>query len=76
MKNLLHNIVSNLVDMPSSVKITQTDCLSHILYEIQTEKADAGKVIGKKGRTINSIRDLLESIAARNKKRILVEIVE
>ncbi|HUD01295.1 MAG TPA: KH domain-containing protein [Rhabdochlamydiaceae bacterium] len=35
-----------------------------------------GKIIGKKGKTINAIRTLLMSVASRNGIRVSLEIIE
>jgi hypothetical protein len=39
-------------------------------------EADVGKVIGKKGRTAQSLRILLAAVAARQGKRAILEIAE
>ena len=37
---------------------------------------DVQKVIGKKGRNVNAIRDILNSVAAKDRKRVTLEILE
>ena len=44
--------------------------------ELAVEKSDIGKIIGKKGKTINAIRTLLMSVASRNGIRVNLEIIE
>jgi len=43
---------------------------------LSVEKSDIGKIIGKKGKTINAIRTLLMSVASRNGIRVNLEILE
>ena len=66
MKEFVAYIVKNLVDYPDKVKIN----------ELSVEKSDIGKIIGKKGKTINAIRTLLMSVASRNGIRVNLEILE
>ena len=46
------------------------------LKDSKLEKSDIGKIIGKKGKTINAIRTLLMSVASRNGIRVNLEIIE
>jgi predicted RNA-binding protein YlqC (UPF0109 family) len=36
--------------------------------------SDVGKVVGKHGRTVNNLRGLLETISAKNKVKVLIEV--
>lgn len=60
---LLVTIVSALVDDESAVSV-DVDKKSHrVLLRLETADADAGKVIGYRGRTITAIREILFSAA-------------
>jgi predicted RNA-binding protein YlqC (UPF0109 family) len=69
-------IVKNLVDNPDLVKIREIDGTNTSIIELSVEKSDVGKIIGKKGKTINAIRTLLMSVASRNGIRVNLEIIE
>jgi len=70
-------IVKKLVDYPEDVKVTQVDSDKTIILELEVNKEDLGKVIGKKGRTARSIRTLLTASAAKNgSRKALLEILE
>jgi predicted RNA-binding protein YlqC (UPF0109 family) len=45
------------------------------IIEINVAEGDAGKVIGKEGRTINAIRTLVKAAAAKQDRRISVELM-
>lgn len=47
-----------------------------VVFELRLNQGDVGKVIGKSGRTITSIRTLLTSAAAKQGKRAMLEIIE
>jgi hypothetical protein len=76
MKEFVEYIVKNLVDRPDQVKINEVGGTNTLIIELSVEKSDIGKVIGKKGKTINAIRTLLMSVASRNGLRVNLEILE
>jgi uncharacterized protein len=76
MKDFVAYIVKNLVDHPDKVKINEVGGTHTVILELSVEKSDIGKIIGKRGKTINAIRTLLMSVASRNGLRINLEILE
>jgi len=76
MKDFVAYIVKNLVDNPDKVKITEIGGTHTVILELSVEKSDIGKIIGKRGKTINAIRTLLMSVASRNGIRVNLEILE
>ena len=76
MKEFVEYIVKNLVDHPDKVHINEVGGAHTLIIELGVEKSDIGKIIGKKGKTINAIRTLLMSVASRNGIRVNLEILE
>ncbi|MDE3056136.1 MAG: KH domain-containing protein [Verrucomicrobiota bacterium] len=76
MKEFVEYIVKNLVDHPDNVRINKIEGTNTLVIELSVDKTDIGKVIGKKGKTINAIRTLLMSVASRNGLRVSLEILE
>jgi len=76
MKELVIEIVKNVVDHPDEVDAREVEGEQTTIIEINTNPEDVGKVIGKKGRTIKAIRTLVNAAAVRQGKRVSVEIVE
>lgn len=76
MREMLEFIVRALVDHPEAIHITEVDGDRTVVFELRCEKGDLGKVIGKSGKTVGAIRTLLGSLAARQGKRALLEVVE
>lgn len=76
MKEFVEYIVRNLVDHPDRVHINEVEGTHTLIIELAVDKSDIGKIIGKKGKTINSIRTLLMSVASRNNIRVSLEIIE
>jgi len=77
MQKLLEDIVKAIVDLPDEVKVNINESENTIVYELNVGEGDLGKVIGKKGRNVNSIRTLLSaSNAKEGGKRAILEIIE
>ena len=76
MKEFVAYIVKNLVDHPDNVKMNEVGGAQTMIIELAVEQSDIGKIIGKKGKTINAIRTLLMSVASRNGIRVNLEIIE
>lgn len=65
-----------LVDQPDNVR-TKTHNTSHtMVVELRVAKEDVGKIIGKKGRTVNAMRTLIGAAASKLNKHSVLEIVE
>lgn len=75
MKELVEYIVKALVDKPEEITITETQGESLSILEIKVSREDMGKVIGREGRIANAIRTVAKAAAARQKKKITVEIL-
>jgi uncharacterized protein len=75
-KELIESIAMQLVDDPSKVIVTEIQDGSSVRVELKVAKEDMGRVIGKGGRVANSIRVLLRVAAAREGKRVTLDIVE
>lgn len=75
-KEWIHFTAQALVDDPAQVSVNTIDGAQTTVFELKVAKSDLGKVIGKKGRTAESIRNVLQSLSAKNKRRFSLEIVE
>ena len=69
-------IVKTLVNYPEQVVVRETKGISTTILELEVHKADIGKVIGKKGVTITALRNILSAAAAKERRRIILELTE
>lgn len=79
MKELLEYIVKAIVNNPNEVEVVEKDSVDFVgltIYTIKVAQADKGVLIGRKGRTINAIRDLTTIAAIRQQKRVKVFVEE
>ncbi len=75
MKELLEHIVKSIVNNPEEVSVEEKESVDFpglTILSINVAEEDKGIVIGRKGRTINSIRDIITISAIRNDKRVKV----
>ena len=76
MKDLIRAIAQSLVDYPDQVDVQELAGSQSSVFELKVAKADLGKVIGKQGRTAQSIRTILNAVSVKMKKRAVLEILE
>ena len=74
--NVIKTFIDALVDNKENVKVEGQIGERMITVTIVTDKSDVGKVVGKKGRIISSLRVLMQSIVANAKKRINIVVLD
>jgi predicted RNA-binding protein YlqC (UPF0109 family) len=75
-KELVELIAKALVDDPDKVQVSQLDGEQSSIIELKVAPEDLGKVIGKQGRTAQSIRVILGAAGMKLKKRFNLELIE
>ena len=75
MKELLEYIARSLVDDPQQVSVKETHAGNTIVLELRVAADDTGRIIGKSGRVANSIRSVLRVAAAKEGKRVQLDII-
>ncbi len=75
MKELVEYIAKSLVDDPSQVHVTEVQRGASTLLELEVAPEDMGRVIGRNGRVANAMRILVRVLAAKEGKRVTLEIV-
>jgi len=76
MQHLVRTIVSALVDYPEAVEVQQVDGETTCILEVRVSPEDIGKVIGRQGRNIAALRTLLHAVGAKERKHVLLEVLE
>ncbi len=76
MKKTLTYIVSSIVDNPKDVKITEDEQEGTVQLGITVNPEDMGKIIGKEGKVIRAIRNVMKILAMKNNKRINVALAD
>lgn len=77
MRDFCEYLVKNLVDNPDKVDVSETeDEYQTVVLTITVDPLDMGKVIGKEGKIIKAIRDLVKILAVKEQKRVNVVLSE
>jgi predicted RNA-binding protein YlqC (UPF0109 family) len=76
MKELVEFLARQLVRNPDAVEVTEAHGDTASVLELRVAKEDLGRVIGKQGRTVNSIRIILNAAASRTNRKVVLQIIE
>ena len=76
MKELVEVIAKALVDDPESVVVNEREEKKTTVLEVRVAESDMGKVIGKQGRIAKAIRSVVKAAAAKEDKKVIVEIMD
>lgn len=76
MKELVEVIAKSLVDNPEEVVVIEKEKDDAIVLELHVAKDDMGKVIGKQGRAAKAIRTIVKSVASKEEKKVIVDIMQ
>ena len=75
MKELVEVIAKALVDHPEEVSVNEKNEGRTIVLELHVAEGDMGKVIGKQGRIAKAIRSVVKAAAAKEYKKVVVDIL-
>jgi len=75
-ESLLEIIAKNIVDNPEDVSVNKVEGSQSVILELEVADEDMGKVIGKNGRIAKAIRTVIRAAATKEKKRVIVEIIQ
>ncbi len=75
MKGFLDYVIRALIAHPDDFLLHEIDGGRTIFYRVEMHRDDVGKVIGKGGHTIAAIRNLLNTVADRDGRKVQLEII-
>lgn len=76
MEKLLEYIVKSLVENPKAVKVTQDRSENLVTLNLKVDPKDLGLVIGRGGKTIHAIRNLVRLLAIKEGERVNVHLID
>ena len=74
MKELAEFVVRKLVDKPEAVFVEESQDGDVTVLSLVVDEGDKGKVIGKQGKVIKAIRDVVAVAAQKADRHVSVEI--
>ncbi|MEG0873023.1 MAG: KH domain-containing protein [Clostridia bacterium] len=75
-KELLEYIIKKLVQYPEKVEVLEVETEEKLILKLKVAKEDMGRVIGKEGRIIRAVRELIYAYAMRDSKKVSVDVEE
>lgn len=75
-ESVLTHVVRSIVDDPDAVRVESLDDDGKIVLEVRVGEGDLGRVIGRRGRTAMSIRNVVRAAAARDGVDVDVDFVD
>ncbi len=76
LKDLIRIVAEALVDEPEAVEVHEIEGDHNCLIELRVADSDIGKVIGKDGRTAQSMRAILSAASQKAGRRAQLDIVD
>ena len=64
------------MDEPDAVRVEREDHDDVVVLRLFVAKDDVGKVIGRQGRIARALRQVVRAAAGRQRKRVVLEIVD
>ena len=75
-RDVLDFIVRELVEDPDSVSIETVEDRGRVEFQVETAPDDVGRIIGRRGHVIQSIRTLVRAAASKEGLEADVEIID
>jgi len=76
LRDLLNYLTRSLVEKPDQVDIKEIDEGDALVFEIRVAESDLGRIIGRQGRTAKALRTVMSAASAKQKRRVIVDIIE
>lgn len=76
MKDTLLYLIQAIVEHPDDVSIEERHEEDATIFVVHVHAEDMGRVIGKSGRIIRAVRDLMKVIAAKRNEYVDVELFD
>ena len=73
MQELVKYIVMQIASNKENVKVEEQDNDNELLLTVYVDSADIGKIIGRNGKTANSIRTIVKSANIETNKRVNIK---
>jgi hypothetical protein len=76
MKKALEYIISQIVDNPEKAEVKEQEDQGMTNFTITVDPSDMGKIIGKNGKVIRAIRNVIKISAIKQNKKINIALSE
>ncbi|MCX8103771.1 MAG: KH domain-containing protein [Candidatus Bipolaricaulota bacterium] len=72
----LNYIIQALVEVPQKISVERIETPKTDIFTISVAPEEMGRLVGRNGRTAESIRDVLGAIGAPMGKEVILDVIE
>ena len=65
-----------MVSFPEKISIKEIANDRTVVLELSSDPGDLGKIIGKQGKTVTALRNILKAASIKSGKRVILKVVE
>lgn len=80
LSDFVKDTTKNIVDEPESVEVNTTVSTKAVIIQVRVHDKDCGKIIGRRGRTIDALKVLCLAIKntqfPNDSRRVMLEVLE
>ncbi len=76
LRPLLEYLLHPLVEDLKKVRIDCIETTEVVLFNVFANKGDLGRLLGKKGQTVEDLRCVMDAISRRSGKEVIIDVVE
>ena len=76
LQNIIEMLIKQLVSEPDQVEVKESQGDRNLVYKVRVAKADMGKIIGRKGKTIEAMRTIIGACGIKDNKRCMFQLLE
>ena len=73
---IVEYLARRLVDDPDAVRVEEVEREGALVLQLHVAQDDVGKVIGRQGRIARALRTVVRASAARQDRRVMLEILD
>lgn len=76
LRALLEYLIGSLVDHPERVEIDCIETPAVTLFYVWARKGDLGRILGKRGQTVEDLRRVMGAAAAHLGREVIIDVAE
>lgn len=76
MKEAVEKIITSLVNEPDAVEVDEIADGKNVRIEVRVADSDMGRIIGREGRTVKAIRNILFAAGQKHGRRYHLDLIE
>ena len=76
LQKIVETLVKRLVSLPDQVEVKENQEDKTLIFKVRVDKKDMGKLIGKRGKTIEALRTIIGAFGVKQNKRCVFQLIE